>query len=143
MFENNMITIMNEYNAFIIMSGMICILCYQIYKMRNNLYKKNEKYEYDENNDYETTDKKKLKKNTDKKETYEKMYDTIRDLQIKSSMNSAEIHKLYLENYELRGKLDQIYANDLNENINYYKNIVLLNEKIEYMQKRMLHIHHL
>ena len=136
MFENNMFTIMNEYNAFIIMTGMICILFYQIHKMRINHYKKNEY-------DYDAYDENKLKKETDKKETYEKMYDTIRDLQIKSSMNSAEIHKLYLENYELRGKLDQIYANDLNENINYYKNIVLLNEKIEYMQKRMLHIHHL
>lgn len=62
----------------------------------------------------------------------------IQELQIKSSMHSMDIHKLYLENCELRNKLDKIYSNHLNENINYYKNIVLMNEKIEYMQKYML-----
>lgn len=74
----------------------------------------------------------------EKNNEIQKLHDLISDLQIKSSMNTMEIHKLYLEIYELRNKLDQIYANDLQENINYYKNIVLLNEKIEYMQKRML-----
>ena len=66
------------------------------------------------------------------------MMKTIKELELKSSMNAMDIQKLYLENCELRQKLDRIYANELNENISYYKNIVLMNEKIEYMQKCLL-----
>ena len=62
----------------------------------------------------------------------------INDLEIKSSMNTIDIHKLYIENNELRNKLYCIYSNDLNENINYYKNIISIYEKIEYIQKCML-----
>jgi ArsR family metal-binding transcriptional regulator len=67
------------------------------------------------------------------------MIPIIEELKIKSSNHSMDIDKLYLENCELRSKLDKIYCNHLTENINYYKNIVLMNEKIEYMQKYMLH----
>ena len=74
----------------------------------------------------------------DEKKEGPNMITTINELQLKSSINSMDIQKLYLENYELRNKLDRIYANELNENINYYKNIVLMNEKIEYMQKCLL-----
>jgi hypothetical protein len=126
-------TILYEYNAFILMSGIICLLCYHIYRMRKNQHTKGEK---DGNHERDVVSQ------PHDRDLQKEIYDTIRELQIKSSMNSVEIHKLYLENYELRGKLDQIYSNDLTENINYYKNIVLLNEKIEYIQKRMLHIQH-
>jgi len=77
-------------------------------------------------------------KDENKEEKSPNMITTINELQLKSSINSMDIQKLYLENYELRNKLDRIYANELNENINYYKNIVLMNEKIEYMQKCLL-----
>jgi hypothetical protein len=83
---------------------------------------------HDDHDDYD--------ENTNKKECIKPM---IEELQLKSSIHSMDIHKLYLENCELRSKLDKIYSNHLNENINYYKNIVLMNEKIEYMQKYMLH----
>ena len=62
----------------------------------------------------------------------------LSELKVSHFKNSYDIHNLQLENYELRNKLDKIYSNDLNENINYYKNIVLMNEKIEYMQKLVL-----
>ena len=62
----------------------------------------------------------------------------INDLQLKTSMNAIDIHKLYLENIELRNKLQTMYENELQENIKFYRNIVLMNEKIEYMQKYML-----
>lgn len=68
----------------------------------------------------------------------EDIINAIAEIQLKSSNNSYAIHNLQLENYELRNKLDKIYSNDLNENINYYKNIILMNEKIEYMQKLVL-----
>lgn len=83
------------------------------------------------------TTKEKMDPKEEKKED-PNMMTTINELQLKSSINSMDIQKLYLENYELRNKLDRIYANELNENINYYKNIVLMNEKIEYMQKCLL-----
>lgn len=63
----------------------------------------------------------------------------LQELQLKCSLNSMDIQKLYLENCELKSQLNKIYTNHLNENIHYYKNIVLMNEKIEYMQKYMLH----
>jgi len=84
--------------------------------------KPKEKYEKNEKNQKETPD----------------LLSKINELEIKSSMNSIDIHKLYIENNELRNKLHSIYSNDLNENINYYKNIVSIYEKIEYMQKYML-----
>ena len=59
----------------------------------------------------------------------------LKDIKILSSNHSIAIHNLQLENYELRNKLDKIYSNDLNENINYYKSILAMTEKIEYMQK--------
>jgi len=62
----------------------------------------------------------------------------LSELKVSHFKNAYDIHNLQLENYELRNKLDKIYSNDLNENINYYKNIVLMNEKIEYMQKLVL-----
>lgn len=71
----------------------------------------------------------------EKVEENENPMSTINDLQIKTSMNTMDIHKLYLENIELRNKLQTMYENELQENIKYYKNIVLMNEKIEYMQK--------
>jgi len=74
----------------------------------------------------------------EKETEMENNHSIIKELQLKSSIHSMDIHKLYLENCELRSKLDKIYSNHLNENINYYKNIVLMNEKIEYMQKYML-----
>jgi hypothetical protein len=86
-------------------------------------------------------EKEKEKKEDGKKEDDPKqnnMMKTIKELEVKSSMNAMDIQKLYLENCELRQKLDRIYANELNENISYYKNIVLMNEKIEYMQKCLL-----
>lgn len=80
------------------------------------------------------------KENKDKKNDKEYHEVTIlEELQLKCSLNSMDIQKLYLENCELKSQLNQIYTNHLNENINYYKNIVLMNEKIEYMQKYMLH----
>ena len=63
----------------------------------------------------------------------------LQELQLKCSLNSMDIQKLYLENCELKSQLNKIYTNHLNENINYYKNIVLMNEKIEYIQKYMLY----
>jgi len=82
--------------------------------------------------------KEKIDPKDENKEVNPNMMTTINELQLKSSINSMDIQKLYLENYELRNKLDRIYANELNENINYYKNIVLMNEKIEYIQKCLL-----
>ena len=73
------------------------------------------------------------------KENKGKKDNNIQELQLKCSLNSIDIQKLYLENCELKSQLNKIYTNHLNENINYYKNIVLMNEKIEYMQKYMLH----
>lgn len=66
------------------------------------------------------------------------MNNVISELKISTFKNSYDIHNLQLENYELKTKLDKIYANDLNENINYYKSIVSMTEKIEYMQKLVL-----
>ena len=66
------------------------------------------------------------------------MNNVLSELRVTTSKNSYEIHNLQLENYELRNKLDKIYSNDLNENISYYKNILSMNEKIEYMQKLVL-----
>jgi hypothetical protein len=79
--------------------------------------------------------KNQMKEKTDEKEN---PVSVINDLQIKTSMNAMDIHKLYLENIELRNKLHTMYENELQENIKYYRNIVLMNEKIEYMQKYML-----
>jgi hypothetical protein len=81
--------------------------------------------------------KEKYEKVESEKETHD-LLSKINELEIKSSMNSIDIHKLYIENNELRNKLHCIYSNDLNENINYYKNMVSMHEKIEYIQKYIL-----
>ena len=73
--------------------------------------------------------------NPGNKETSSMMEEKIKDIKILSSNHSLAIHNLQLENYELRNKLDKIYSNDLTENINYYKSILAMTEKIEYMQK--------
>ena len=62
----------------------------------------------------------------------------INEVQIKTSMNAMDIHRLFLENIELRNKLQTMYENELQENIKFYRNIVLMNEKIEFMQKYIL-----
>lgn len=67
-----------------------------------------------------------------------KLMSIINELQLKSSMNTMDIHKLYIENQELKDKLHRIYTNHLTEDISHYKNITLMNEKLEYMQKYML-----
>jgi hypothetical protein len=75
-------------------------------------------------------------KEKEKEET--QMGKSLNELRITSAKHSYDIHNLQLENYELRNKLDKIYSNDLTENINYYKNILSMNDKIEYMQKLVL-----
>lgn len=64
--------------------------------------------------------------------------ETIDDINKITAKHSFAIHNLQLENYELRNKLDKIYSNHLTENINYYKSIISMTEKIEYMQKLVL-----
>jgi hypothetical protein len=91
----------------------------------------------------ECDDKSKREKNKhgkgkEKDEDKEDDLDSITELRFTSSKNTYDIHNLQIENYELRNKLDKIYSNDLTENINYYKNIISMNEKIEYMQKIVL-----
>lgn len=73
--------------------------------------------------------------NSGNKETSTINEEKLKDIKILSSNHSLAIHNLQLENYELRNKLDKIYSNDLTENINYYKSILAMTEKIEYMQK--------
>lgn len=73
--------------------------------------------------------------NPGNKETSTINEEKLKDIKILSSNHSLAIHNLQLENYELRNKLDKIYSNDLTENINYYKSILAMTEKIEYMQK--------
>jgi len=81
--------------------------------------------------------KKEMKEKNDENEK-ENPKSIINDLQIKTSMNTMDIHRLNIENIELRNKIDRMYENELQENIKYYRNIVLMNEKIEYMQKYIL-----
>ena len=73
-------------------------------------------------------------KTTDNKE-FSNIIDSMNEIKLITHNHSFVIHNLQSENYELRAKLDKIYSNNLNENINYYKSILSMSEKIEYMQK--------
>lgn len=93
-------------------------------KREKNKHGKGKEKDEDKEHDNKKDDNKKDKED-----------DAITELRFTSSKNTYDIHNLQMENYELRNKLDKIYSNDLTENINYYKNIISMNEKIEYMQK--------
>jgi hypothetical protein len=116
-----------EFYGFIVLSGLFGV--FLLFYTRSNTREEKKKKGKGEKEDSDT----------DSESDSSILSSIVKEMQIKCSMNSMEIHKLYLENCELRNKLDKIYANHLNENINYYKNIVLMNEKIEYMQKYLLH----
>jgi hypothetical protein len=73
-----------------------------------------------------------------KVEEKEKDGDAINEIKLITNNHSFVIHNLQSENYELKAKLDKIYSNHLTENINYYKSILSMTEKIEYMQKIVL-----
>jgi hypothetical protein len=78
------------------------------------------------------------KKKKSKVEEKEKDEDAINEIKLITTNHSFVLHNLQSENYELKAKLDKIYSNNLNENINYYKSILSMTEKIEYMQKIVL-----
>jgi len=78
------------------------------------------------------------KKKKSKVEEKEKDEDAINEIKLITTNHSFVLHNLQTENYELKAKLDKIYSNHLNENINYYKSILSMTEKIEYMQKIVL-----
>jgi len=82
--------------------------------------------------------KKNSKVEEKEKERKEKEETTINEMKLITSNHSFVLHNLQSENYELKAKLDKIYSNHLTENINYYKSILSMTEKIEYMQKIFL-----
>lgn len=128
LFELYNVDIFSKVLEYFVIVFIICILYNKIPKLKKGEKEaKQEKEEKEEN----------CMKNNSRDIELDNL---ISELKFNTSKNTYDIHNLQLENYELRNKLDKIYSNDLNENINYYKNIVLMYERIEYIQNLVLKI---